>query len=95
MSIATEEELACMRTAGIVARLVLEAMKRAVRPGVTIAELDAIGNKVMRENGAQFHYSAVVKEELCKSFASSPVWLLTLGVASGNRRNRGEPRPFP
>jgi methionyl aminopeptidase len=56
MSIATEEELACMRTAGIVARLVLEAMKRAVRPGVTIAELDAIGNKVMRQNGAQFHY---------------------------------------
>ena len=53
MSIATEEELSGMQAAGVVARRVLESMKRAVRPGVTTAELDAIGNKVMRENGAQ------------------------------------------
>ena len=53
MSIATEEELASMRAAGVVARLVLESMKRAVRPSITTAELDAIGNKVMQENGAQ------------------------------------------
>jgi methionyl aminopeptidase len=53
MSIATEEELAGMQAAGAVARQVLESMKRAVRPGVTTAELDAIGKKVMKENGAQ------------------------------------------
>ena len=53
MSIATEEELSGMRAAGYVARLVLESMRRAVRPGVTTAELDAIGNKTMQENGAR------------------------------------------
>lgn len=53
MSIETEEELAGMRDAGVVARLVLGSMKQAVRPGITTAELDAIGNKVMQENGAQ------------------------------------------
>ena len=53
MSITTEEELSGMQEAGVVARQVLESMKRAVRPGVTTAELDTIGNKVMRENGAR------------------------------------------
>jgi len=52
MSITTAEELASMQAAGIVARQVLEAMKRQVRPGITTAELDAIGNRVMAENGA-------------------------------------------
>ena len=52
MSITTEEELSGMQAAGVVARQVLESMKRVVRPGVSTAELDAIGNKVMRENGA-------------------------------------------
>jgi methionyl aminopeptidase len=51
--ITTAEELAGMQTAGMVARQVLEAMKCQVRPGVTTAELDAIGTKVMQEHGAQ------------------------------------------
>ncbi len=42
-----------MRAAGAVVRRVLEAMKQQVRPGVTTAELDEAGAKVMREEGAQ------------------------------------------
>jgi methionyl aminopeptidase len=42
-----------MRAAGAVVRRVLEAMKKQVRPGVTTAELDEAGAKVMREEGAQ------------------------------------------
>jgi methionyl aminopeptidase len=53
MSIQTPEELRGMRAAGIVVRLVLEAMKRAVRPGVTTRELDEIGAGVMRQHGAR------------------------------------------
>jgi methionyl aminopeptidase len=53
MSITTSEELAGMQAAGKVACQVLEAMKREVRPGITTAELDTIGNRVMQENGAQ------------------------------------------
>lgn len=53
MSITTEEELAGMRAAGVIARNVLAAMKQQVRPGVTTADLDAIGNCVMQEHGAR------------------------------------------
>ncbi len=53
MSINTPEELASMRAAGSIVRRMIEAMKRAVRPGVTTAELDEVGASVMREHGAQ------------------------------------------
>lgn len=52
MSITGPEELEALRAAGAVVRRVLEAMKRHVRPGVTTAELDAIGAAVIAENGA-------------------------------------------
>ena len=53
MSINGPEELAAMRAAGTIVRRILEAMKQAVRPGITTAELDAVGATVMREQGAQ------------------------------------------
>ena len=53
MSINGPEELAGMRAAGAIVRRMLEAMKRAVRPGVTTAQLDEVGAAVMREHGAQ------------------------------------------
>jgi methionyl aminopeptidase len=53
MSINGPEELAGMRAAGVLVRLMLDAMKKAVRPGVTTAQLDEVGAAVMREHGAQ------------------------------------------
>ena len=53
MSISGPEELEALRAAGAVVREVLEAMKKEVRPGVTTAELDAIGARVMEANGAR------------------------------------------
>jgi methionyl aminopeptidase len=53
VSITTPEELEHMRAAGVVVQHVLRAMKQSVRPGVTTAELDSIGDRVMREEGAQ------------------------------------------
>ena len=53
MSINEPEELAGMRAAGRVVRLMLEAMKSEVRPGITTAELDEVGASVMRQHGAQ------------------------------------------
>ena len=52
MSINGPEELAAMRAAGAIVRRMLEAMKTAVRPGVTTAQLDEVGAAVMREHGA-------------------------------------------
>jgi len=52
LSITTPAELAAMRAAGAIVRRMLDAMRAAVRPGVTTAELDEAGAKVMREAGA-------------------------------------------
>jgi methionyl aminopeptidase len=53
MSINSPEELAGMRAAGEIVRLMLEAMKAQVRLGVTTAELDEAGAAVMRKHGAR------------------------------------------
>lgn len=53
MSIENEQDWAGLREAGRIVRLVLDAMERAVRPGVTTAELDAVATRVLAENGAR------------------------------------------
>jgi methionyl aminopeptidase len=53
MSINTPEEFEGLRAAGRVVRRMIEAMKRHVRPGITTAELDEIGARVMRQHGAR------------------------------------------
>jgi methionyl aminopeptidase len=61
MSINGPEELEGLRAAGAVVRQVLEAMKREVRAGVTTAELDKVGEEVMRREGAQSAPALVYK----------------------------------
>lgn len=53
MSITDPKELEGMRAAGAIVRKMIEAMRLAVRPGVTTAELDEVGAEVMREHGAK------------------------------------------
>jgi methionyl aminopeptidase len=61
VSIHGPEELAGMRAAGAVVRRTLEAMKQAVRPGITTAQLDEIGANVMHRHGAQSAPALVYK----------------------------------
>ncbi len=53
MSITSPDEMAGMRVAGAVVHRILEAMKPEIRPGVTTAELDDVGARVMRHHGAR------------------------------------------
>lgn len=53
MSIKHYKELLALKEVGRIVRLALEAMAAAVRAGISTAELEKIGGKVMRENGAQ------------------------------------------
>lgn len=53
MSINRPEELAALKAAGVLVRLVLEAMRQAVRPGITTSQLDEIGAETMRRNGGR------------------------------------------
>ncbi len=61
MSINGPDELAGMRAAGAVVRLMLEAMKSAVRAGITTAELDEVGASVMMQHGARSAPALVYK----------------------------------
>jgi methionyl aminopeptidase len=46
------EEIENMRTAGLVVARALEAMRAAVAPGVSTADLDAVAREVLRAHGA-------------------------------------------
>jgi len=61
MSINGPEDLEGLRAAGAIVRLMIEAMKQAVAPGVTTAELDEVGARVMRQHGAQSAPALVYK----------------------------------
>jgi methionyl aminopeptidase len=53
LSIQDEKDLLSLKSAGRVVRMVLDAMKAQVRPGITTRYLDEIGARVMQENGAR------------------------------------------
>ncbi len=53
MSIESADDLAGMELAGRVTRAVLNAMKAAVRPGITTRELDEVGASVMKALGGR------------------------------------------
>jgi methionyl aminopeptidase len=53
MSTEPQQDLDGLKRAGRIVRLCIERMKKAVRPGVTTAELDRIGGATLREHGAR------------------------------------------
>ena len=53
MSVNGPDQLEKLRACGRIVAKALRAMADAIRPGVTTAELDAIGSKILAENGAQ------------------------------------------
>ncbi len=53
MVISTDEELEMLKDVGRVCALAMQTMADALEPGITTAELDAIGRKVLEDNGAQ------------------------------------------
>ncbi len=52
IQIKSEAEVAKMRKAGLVVGRTLEALREAVRPGITTADLDALAERLIRESGA-------------------------------------------
>src|SRR5215475_7082413 len=53
MSIRNQTEFHKLRAIGRIVRLALDRAAAAVRPGITTAELDAIGARVLAEHGAE------------------------------------------
>src|SRR5665213_1053774 len=52
----SEAEIAKMRAAGLVVRAALDAVRAAIAPGVTTADLDAIAEKTITEAGATSNF---------------------------------------
>ncbi|MGA2005628.1 MAG: type I methionyl aminopeptidase [Terriglobales bacterium] len=53
MCIQDEQELVYLKAVGRIVRLMLDAMKAEVRPGVSTQYLDDVGARVMEQNGAR------------------------------------------
>jgi methionyl aminopeptidase len=53
MTITSDEELEKLKAIGRIVALVLNAMAGALRPGITTAELDDIGKRLLDEHGAR------------------------------------------
>ncbi|MGV3650853.1 MAG: type I methionyl aminopeptidase [Devosia sp.] len=53
MTVTSEEELEGLRQIGRICANVLEAMRMALEPGITTAELDALGRRLMEAEGAR------------------------------------------
>jgi methionyl aminopeptidase len=53
MSISNTEQFEKLKACGRIVAKALKGMASAVRPGVTTAELAAVGSKVLAENGAR------------------------------------------
>jgi methionyl aminopeptidase len=53
MCIRDRNDFERLRAVGRIVRATLDAMIAAVRPGITTAELNAIGARVMRRHGAR------------------------------------------
>jgi methionyl aminopeptidase len=52
MVISTDDELAKLKDIGRLCALAMETMAKALEPGITTRELDAIGREVLEDNGA-------------------------------------------
>jgi methionyl aminopeptidase len=53
MTLKSPQEIAKMRAAGKIVAQALDAMRQAVRPGITTGELDQIGEQFIRDAGAK------------------------------------------
>jgi methionyl aminopeptidase len=53
MSIENQKDLEGMKRAGRIVRMILRAMEKALRPGITTGDLDEIAGTILRQQGAR------------------------------------------
>ena len=64
MTVSSEDEIERLRGIGRTVARVLNTMGAALEPGMTTAELDAIGREVLERRGAQTHAQIQPREQL-------------------------------
>jgi methionyl aminopeptidase len=81
----TAEELAIMREAGRIVARAHQAMREAVRPGISTGELDRIAEQVIRDHGATPAFIGYPKPD-------SPPYPATINACINNELVHGIPR---
>jgi methionyl aminopeptidase len=84
--IKSADEIAIMREAGRIVALAHQAMREAIRPGVTTAELDRIAETVIRDHGATPTFLNYPK-------ANSPAFPATITASINHELVHGIPGP--
>lgn len=84
--IKSADEIAIMREAGRIVALSHQAMREAIRPGVTTAELDRIAETVIRDHGATPTFLNYPK-------ANSPAFPATITASINHELVHGIPGP--
>jgi methionyl aminopeptidase len=84
--IKTADEIAIMREAGRIVALAHQAMREAVRPGVSTAELDTIANTVLGDHGATPTFLGYPKR-------NAPNYPATINASINEELVHGIPRP--
>jgi methionyl aminopeptidase len=81
-----KEELAIMRQSGRIVALAHEAMRAAVRPGISTAELDRIAEEVLLDNGATPVFKGYPKKD-------SPNYPASINASINHELVHGIPSP--
>lgn len=82
------EELKVMRRAGRVVATTFEALREALRPGITTAELDAIAERVIRDAGASPSFKGY--RGFPASICASPNHVIVHGIPSTMKLEEGD-----
>ena len=81
MSLKNPQDLEKLREIGRIVRLTLDKTAEAVRPGVTTAELDAVGERLLMEHGAVSAPVAEAMAEGIRKRARTDFGLAVTGIA--------------
>ena len=86
MVISSEEELAKLKEIGRICGFAMQTMADAMEPGMTTLEMDAIGRKVLEDNGAQSAPESVISFRVRPASASTKKWHTAFPAPASSRR---------
>lgn len=84
----SQDEIKVMRRAGAVVARTLEALREALRPGITTGELDLIAEKVIRDGGATPSFKGY--RGFPASICASPNHVIVHGIPSDMKVEEGD-----
>jgi methionyl aminopeptidase len=90
----TPEEIGILREGGKILASVLKALRRRVKPGITLHELDAIARQILREKGAESSFMGYAPQTGLRPFpavvCASVNWTVVHGIPRNTPLKQGD-----